>query len=109
MPSEAIKMRLASPDIGPNGILVPTPDRIPPMTMADVMELLRWVHEDLRKIHNSYLRDNPGPMELDDLPSPAERVTAMEKRVLELADVVLILSQRTWWSMFKDWVASIWR
>ena len=52
--SEAIKLRLAQPDIGPSGILIPMPDQIHPITMGDVFEVLRWVHGDLKRIHQAF-------------------------------------------------------
>ncbi len=52
--SEAIKMRLISPEIGPSGLVTSMPDQIHPITMADVFEVLRWVHSDLKQIHRSF-------------------------------------------------------
>ncbi len=52
--SEAIKMRLISPEIGPSGLVTSMPDHIHPVTMADVFEVLRWVHSDLKHIHRSF-------------------------------------------------------
>ena len=52
--SEAIKMRLISPEVGPNGLVTSMPDSIHPITMADVFEVLRWVHSDLKQIHRSF-------------------------------------------------------
>ncbi len=52
--SEAIKMRLISPEVGPNGIVTSMPDSIHPITLADVFEVLRWVHSDLKHIHRSF-------------------------------------------------------
>ncbi len=52
--SEAIKMRLISPEVGPNGLVTSMPDSIHPITMADVFEVLRWVHSDLKHIHRSF-------------------------------------------------------
>ncbi len=52
--SEAIKMRLISPEVGPSGIVTSMPDSIHPITLADVFEVLRWVHSDLKHIHRSF-------------------------------------------------------
>jgi hypothetical protein len=52
--SEAIKMRLISPEVGPNGLVTSMPDSIHPITLADVFEVLRWVHSDLKHIHRSF-------------------------------------------------------
>lgn len=51
---QAIKLRSNTPDIGPQGLVLQMPDRIHPLTLADLFEVLRWVHGDLKQIHSAF-------------------------------------------------------
>ena len=42
------------PSIGPVGLVTNTPERVHPITNADVYEVLRWMHADLKAIHRAF-------------------------------------------------------
>jgi len=42
------------PTIGPEGLATNTPERVHPITNADVYEVLRWMHADLKAIHRAF-------------------------------------------------------
>lgn len=51
---EAVKLRSNTPDIGPSGLVLQMPDRIHPLTLADLFEVLRWIHGDLKQVHSAF-------------------------------------------------------
>ncbi len=78
--SEAIKMRL-SPEMGATGISMNNPTGTDAASIADLLEVFRWMHEDLRRME-SELRTGNIPY----LPQPRHqellsRIIAIEQRV----------------------------
>lgn len=43
-----------SPVLGPQGLTIATPDTVEPITTKDLFEVLRWMREDLLKIHRAF-------------------------------------------------------
>ncbi len=98
--SEAIKMRV-SPEMGAIGIAVGSPTSDEAVSVNDVLEILRWMHEDLRRME-AEIRNGRTLKLL----TPYRSQPEFHREILEILQNLERRANRTWWSMLKNWVKS---
>ncbi len=98
--SEAIKMRV-SPEMGAIGIAIGSPTSQEDVSVNDVLEILRWMHEDLRRME-AEIRNG----KTIKLLTPYRSQPEFHREILEILRRLQFSANRTLWSRLKDWVKS---